>query len=325
MNNVTSIESQKFESTDLRISKVPFYKHEDAELILKKAKMVSLQLGIVDEVLYRDHSTMTNYLYVDASMERMVNTLVTYDAFYFLDDFFGEDTVGEETVDLKTILKLWEGENIAFHHENQKASNLYQAISYIGKVVRDDSSEAFFSKYTKSIKNHLFYVLGDIPFKTVEEYIEIRLHTSGMLPVLDLMEYANDNYVTNDLESKLPLLGSMKNRCALIGGLSNDLFSYAKEKHSSYNLINAFLLTKEANSYEEAVVKSIDIVNELHFKFEEEMLQMKRYAQQLDSTNQSIILKYLKGLEVVISACYHWQLETRRYKHPENIFEDMRK
>ncbi len=325
MNNVISIESQKFESTDLRISKVPFYKHEDAELILKKAKTISLQLGIVDEVLYSDHSTMTNYLYVDGSMERMVNTLVTYDAFYFLDDFFGEDTVGEETVDLKTILKLWEGENIAFHHENQKASNLYQAISYIGKVVRDDSSEAFFSKYTKSIKKHLFYVLGDIPFKTVEEYIEIRLHTSGMLPVLDLMEYANDNYVTNDLEVKLPLLGSIKNTCALIGGLSNDLFSYAKEKHSSYNLINAFLLTKEANSYEEAVVKSIDIVNELHFKFEEEMSQMKRYAQQFDSTNQSIILKYLKGLEVVISACYHWQLETRRYKHPENIFEDMRK
>lgn len=324
MSNVIFIEKQKFESTNLHISKTPFFMHEDAEVILNKAKEISMRLGIVDEELYRNHSTMTNYLYVDGTIERMVNTLVTYDAFYFLDDFFGEDTVEEETVDLKRILKLWEGEHVEASNEDQKVSSLYQSIAYIGKVVRNDSSEVFFTKYTKSIKDHLYYVLGEIPFKTVAEYIEIRLHTSGMLPVLDLMEYVNDNYVTNDLEGKLPLLQSLKITCALIGGLSNDLFSYAKEKHSKYNLINAFLQTKEASTYEEAVMKAIEIVNELYFRFEREMIQAQRKVEEFDSKNQSVILKHLKGLKVVVSACYHWQLETRRYRHSENVFEDLR-
>ena len=52
-------------------------------------------------------------------------------------------------------------------------------------------------------------------------------------------------------------------QCALIAVLSNDVFSYAKEKHSDYNLINAFLITGEAANYKEAVMKSIKIVNDV--------------------------------------------------------------
>jgi hypothetical protein len=324
MNSTLSINDIAFLSTDLHISKTPFYKHKEAELILEKAKTTSGLLGIVDETLYRDHTTMTNYLYVNGSIQKMVNVLVTYDTLYFLDDFFGEDTVKEDVADLKTILALWEGKTIEITVKNDKLKKLYQAIKYIGEVIREDSSIHFFKKYTASVKEHLYYALESPSYKTVNEYIKIRLYTSGMMPVIDLIEYVNDNYIPERIESKLPLLQKLKQTCALIGGLSNDLFSYAKEKHSDFNLINAFLLTKEANTYEEAVSKSIILVNKLSEDFEQDLKHIRNEIQALDYMDKSIIENHLKGLEVIVSACYHWQFETKRYRHSEAVFEDIK-
>lgn len=324
MSNTLSITKTTFLSTDLSIAKKDSFKHKAATLILEKAKEISLQLGIVDETLYRDHTTMTNYLYVNGAIQKMVNVLVTYDALYFLDDFFGEDTVKGEVANLETILALWEGEKVETICKNDKLEKLYQAIIYISKTIRENSPSRFFTKYTKSVKEHLYYALKAPVYKTVNDYIKIRLYTSGMIPVIDLMEYVNDNYVLEHIKKEVPLLEPLEQTCALIGGLANDLFSYAKEKHSNYNLINAYLTTGEANTLEEAILKSINLVNKLSEEFESNMLQIKKEIQFLNPANKSIIEKHLQGLDVVVSASYHWQINTKRYKHSEAIFEDLK-
>ncbi|MEX6625487.1 terpene synthase family protein [Tenacibaculum salmonis] len=313
-----------FSSTSLSISKTKLEIHKDAKLILKEAKAISKKLGVIDDDLYKHHTTMTNHLYIDTPIHKMINAVVTYDVLYFIDDFFGEDTASGVQPDFKKILDIWTGKELYLNSENSKISNLYNAIFYISDAVKKDSPSYFFDKYTESITEHLSYSLKSVPFTTVDEYIYIRLYTGGMFPVIDLIEYMHSIYLSPEIINKVPSIKKMREQCALIGALSNDLFSYAKEKHSDYNLINAYLISNEADNYNDAVNKSIIKVNTIHTEYEATLLQTMKEATFLSSVNNNIVLKYIDALNVIISSSYHWQKNTKRYIHPENVFEDMK-
>ncbi len=313
----------KFTSNCLTISKTKLKTHKDASLILKKAKSISKELGVIDDDLYKHHTTMTNYLYVDAPINKMVNAVVTYDVLYFLDDFFGEDTNKGLLVDLKKVLAIWAG-NTQYSDSNTKIDNLYKSIFYISNSIKKDSPSYFFNKYTQSITEHLSYSLKSIPYTTVDEYIAIRLYTGGMFPVIDLIEYIHSIYISPEILNKVSLIKKLREQCALIGALSNDLFSYAKEKHSNYNLINAYLLSNEADNYNDAVNKSIIKVNTIHSEFQLTLERIVQKSTELNPTHRAIVLKYIDAINVIVSSSYHWQKSTKRYLHSENIFEDMK-
>lgn len=314
----------KFTSNDLTISNTKIKIHKDASFILKEAKSISKRLGVIDDKLYKHHTTMTNYLYVNAPIDKMINAVVTYDVLYFIDDFFGEDTNNGVQPDFKKIIDIWTGDKLDSYNTNSKVDNLYKSIFYISNTIKKDSPSYFFNKYTRSITKHLSYSLKTIPYATVNEYIAIRLHTGGMFPVIDLIEYMYSIYISPEITSKIPSINKLREQCALIGALSNDLFSYAKEKHSNYNLINAYLISKEADNYYDAINKSIIKVNSIHSEFKSTLLQTSKESIKLTPLNKSIVSKYIAALNVIISSSYHWQKNTKRYKHPENVFEDMK-
>lgn len=311
-----------FDSSLLTISNTELYIHKDANVISKKAKKISNQLGIIDEKLYSGHSTMTNYLYIDSPIDKMINVLVTYDVFYFLDDFFGEDTNTGELPEVSKILDIWKGERM-HNSKNKNINKLYISINYISKSLRKDSPEGFFNQYTSSVIEHLSASLIKKKYKTVNEYISIRLITGGMYPVMDLIEYVHSIYLSEELiNNKNIYIKELCRQCALIGVLSNDIFSYAKEKHSDYNLINAYLVSKEASNYNQAVIKAIDKVNEIHSDFKLTLRKVKTEALALN--DKLVVKKYLNALKVIVASSYHWQKSTNRYNHPENVFEDMK-
>jgi hypothetical protein len=313
-----------FHSRNLTISNTKVYIHEEANVILEKARVVSANLGIIEEELYKGHSTMTNYLYINSPVPKMVNLLVTYDVFYFLDDFFGEDTNTGQLPDFTKILEVWK-EGKVYNSSNTKIDKLYKSINYISKRIKEDSPDFFFEKYTNSVVEHLYYSLNAPKYTTVDEYISMRLITGGMYPVIDLIEYIHSIYLNKEIIDNKELgIEKLRKQCALIGALSNDIFSYAKEKHSDYNLINAFLITGEAFSYEEAVMKSIKIVNDVHTDFTLTIKKARQEARSLKSNERLIVEKYFDALDVVIASCYHWQKKTNRYYHAENVFEDMK-
>ncbi|WP_237275677.1 terpene synthase family protein [Tenacibaculum ovolyticum] len=314
----------KFTSTCLTISNTELKKHKEATTILKEAKSISKKMGIIDDDLYKHHTTMTNYLYINAPIEKMINAVVTYDVLYFIDDFFGEDTSDGIQADFKMIFDIWTGKTQYKCSSNSKIDRLYKSISYISDIIKKDSPSYFFNKYTQSIAEHLSYSLKAIPYTTVDEYIAIRLYTGGMFPVIDLIEYIHSIYISPEIINKVPSIIKLREQCALIGALSNDLFSYAKEKHSNYNLINAYLISNEAENYYDAVNKSIIKVNEIHTEFETTLQQTSQECILLAPLHQSIVLKYIDALNVIISASYHWQKSTKRYEHSENVFEDMK-
>lgn len=311
-----------FNSTLLTISNTELYHHKKADIISKKAKIISKELEIIDDKLYSGHSTMTNYIYIDGPIDKMVNVLVTYDVFYFLDDFFGEDTCTGELPKMNEILDIWKGEKMHYS-KNKEINKLYLGIYYISKTIRKDSPETFFNKYTNSVIEHLSASLINKKYKTVDEYISIRLISGGMYPLIILIEYIHSIYLSEELINNENIyIKELCKQCALIGVLSNDIFSYAKEKHSDYNLINAYLISKEASDYNEAIVKAINKVNEIHSDFKLTLNKVKTEA--LTFQDKLIVEKFIKALEVIVAASYHWQKSTHRYYHSENVFDDMR-
>ncbi len=312
-----------FNSSNLTISNTEVYIHKEANIILQKARIISQKLGIIEEALYNGHSTMTNYLYVNSPIHKMVNVLVTYDVFYFLDDFFGEDTNTGQLPSLNKILEIWKGGKV-YHSNDPQINNLYAAINYISKKIKEDSPDDFFEKYTNSVLEHLHFSLTKKKYNTVNEYVSIRLMTGGMYPVLYLIEYVHSAYLSDKIINNKGLhITALQKQCALIGALSNDIFSYAKEKHSDYNLINAYLKTGEASNYKQAVVKSIKRVNDIHSDFQLTLKSAKQQLKSLELNDQLIVKKYLDGLNVIVASSYHWQKHTNRYHHAENVFEDL--
>jgi hypothetical protein len=311
-------------SSSLYISNTLKCIHNDAVEILEKARIVSAKLGVIDPELHGGHTTMTNYLYIKAPVDRMINALVLYDILYYFDDTFGEDTLEGAMVNLEIVVAVWEGKEINYPNERPNLTNFLKALRYISNCFRADSNPMFFKKHTVEMKKHLWFATNSPSFNTVDEYLEIRLYTAGMLPAIDLMEYLNGCYISHHLLEKVPALKQVRYTCAMIGGLSNDLFSYAKEKHSDFNLVNAYLKTKEAATFEDAVIKSIALVNNLYEEYLAAVAQAYISSAILEEEDTSIISTYLDGMDVIISACYHWQKSTKRYEHPENVFVDMR-
>lgn len=314
----------KFKSTSLTISNTKFKIHKDATHILKEAKSISKKLGVIDNNLHRHHTTMTNYLYINTPINKMINAVVTYDVLYFIDDFFGEDTSSGLQLNFKKILNIWSGNTEFASSSNTKVNDLYKSISYISSSIKKDSPSYFFKKYTQSITEHLAYSLNTTPYTTVDEYIATRLYTGGMYPVIDLIEYMHSIYLSKDILNKTPSIIKLRKQCALIGALSNDIFSYAKEKHSNYNLINAYIISKEAKDYNDAVKKSIMKVNFIYSEYNATLIETSKEIKELIPSQKSIILKYIDALNIIIASSYHWQKNTDRYKHPENVFEDMK-
>lgn len=313
-----------FHSRNLTISNTKVYIHEEANVILEKARVVSANLGIIEEELYKGHSTMTNYLYINSPVPKMVNLLVTYDVFYFLDDFFGEDTNTGQLPDFSKVMEAWK-EGKSHNSSDTKIDKLYTSINYISKKIKEDSPDFFFEKYTNSVIEHLHFSLNTPKYTTVDEYISIRLLTGGMYPVIYLIEYAHSIYLSQEImDNKNLYIDDLQRQCAIIAVLSNDVFSYAKEKHSDYNLINAFLITGEASDYKEAVEKSIQIVNDAHTDFKSTIKKARQHLKNLELNEQLMLEKYIDGLDVIVASSYHWQKITNRYYHAENVFEDMK-
>ena len=182
----------------------------------------------------------------------------------------------------------------------------------------------FFKKYSKGLLAHLKHSLHPTNYQTVEEYIESRIHFGGMYPTIGMIEFVNGVYINELLFIKYPSLQQATEDCVLIGVLSNDLISYHKEKHSQHNLLNAYLKTNTVNNLDEAISLGLNLVNQCFESFTEHSQYTRKQIETAPLTERHIINIYLTGIEQLISASYHWQMSTNRYRSMDNIFEDLK-
>jgi hypothetical protein len=187
---------------------------------------------------------------------------------------------------------------------------------------------------------------------TLEDYLSWRELDSGTYTGMDLIEFAQDNYLPPALFDQTPLRDLRELTGWIWAGL-NDLASFHKElalNRPSSNLVNWFM-TKHALGLAEAVA---EVVSLLHaqvkaFKLlvdhlpayaygattmasmtaagsdagEDEGVAMET-AMAMEVAGGDDLRRYVSGLSDLLWAGWHWQLHTPRYRSPNSLFKELR-
>jgi hypothetical protein len=330
-DNLSKLPISPFNSNQLTISTLEITYHEAIQDILKATSKLTKELGIQLEQVYSAHTSMTAFLYPKSGKYRLVIANVLYDFLYYIDDLFGEDievNVDDERPSLAEMMHIWKlgkiRTDLLESVNSPKIKNIYNALLWIRTKLFQSCEPLFFKKLSKLLFEHLKEQIEPKDFNTVEEYISLRRQFGGMYPVVFLVEYCNNRYLAPDTLGKLPNLQKAIDACADIGGLSNDIFSYPKESHSKFNLVNSYIVTHPEMTLKEAVQNSIDVVNDRHFEFDLAIDQLKTDVEDLSEEEKITVLQFTRGLEDIMSANYHWQFVTQRFRHHNHILEDLK-
>lgn len=297
----------------LYISKLPRNINKNSDFVLEKSNLIIDNINLKIDKLYKGYESMSLYLYPNGDANKLIDSTVFFNILYYFDEIYGEDSMMPESKDklsIEDILGMWSSNNK--YIENP----LSRGIDEIKRIL-NKSNKSFANKILQTLLSHIKHSLKSIRFSTIDEYIVTRLEFSGMYLSIDMMEYVYNFELTDKDISNFPEILQLRTLCARIGALSNDIFSYPKELHSSTNLIKV-LINLEDLDEDAAILKSIDIVNNDFKSFENirKSLFMKE--------NSTHLSKYVNGLLDVVSASYHWQKDTQRYKHPLHFFLDMK-
>jgi len=279
----------------------------------------------------KDYTTMSAYLFPTASVQRLV-TLGTYNNFlFFIDDQFDrhakEEINHEEEIYMRKVFDNCA--NILLNGHIPSGSHiLYDTCIDLRKQFLSHTSELWLQRLVTSNLAHLkasTHTIEDIinsNADVVQGYINLRLLDAGMHPTIDGLEFARDIMLSDEIINS-EYLRDMREIVSKIGALSNDLFSYTKEivhTESRFNLV-CVLEDYGGYSFEHAVMKSIEIVNESIDQFYAKTQQIPKWDDK--QINKDVAI-YVEGLRDIVIACWHWQISTNRYRSEYSPFPELR-
>jgi hypothetical protein len=320
-----------FTSQELTISKLKLKHHPAMDSILSSTARLSKELNLQIDESYAAHTSMTSFLYPKSGKYKVVIVNILYDLLYYIDDLFGEDIEGasqEDKPSLPELMYIWQTGKISpvYYNEltSEKVKTVCTAMQWVRNKLFQSCEPAFFKKLSWLLFEHLRDQLKPDAYESVDEYIILRRNFSGMYVAIYLIEYCNGRYLSNEMLEKVPSLQKAIDLCADIGGLSNDIFSYPKETHSKFNLVNSFEVLNQTKTLDEAIQKAIDLVNTCHADFKIAIKQVHSEISGLAVEEKATILQFSDGLKSILAATYHWQLVTERYRHENHILEDLK-
>jgi hypothetical protein len=143
---------------------------------------------------------------------------------------------------------------------------------------------------------------------TIERYQAVRLESVGVYPVLDLVEAAYGITLSPRLVDD-PLLDDVRRLAASAIAMSNDVFSYEKERRAgdAHNLV--YLLTVHAGKcLDDAFASVVAAHNDL-------VARLDGVAAPLERSSPALRL-YVKGCRRWMKGAHDWQRGSRRYACP---------
>jgi hypothetical protein len=312
--------------TDVKLTRSPYYVQAD-DLVEKIADRWSIKLPG-----FKNYNTMSAFMFPDASLERLVTIGCLNDLLFYIDDVYGNDTyypdrfeepeLADRNAIIETCIAAFRGDRSVRH-----SNRLAHAFAEIRERCVGLADPEWLERFSESLEEHLIWTVkaGDLtpdgaPMD-VDTYISVREQVSGMYPTVDLIEFALGiclpDYVLND-----PTFQALKRDCAWIACLSNDLFSYHKEvvvERTNFNLVQV-MMHQYQWPFEEAVGEAIQIINDATEHFYETDFTCDDW----DATTCAMVAQYINGLRNQISATWHWQMSTNRYRSPDSPFPELR-
>lgn len=311
--------------------------HPQSETIIKIAQQFCEEHGIWIEQA-KHYITCELFLYPDAEFDRLVSMVENNAIDYYLNDIIGRDLFGQlnadEQSEARELMKRMSNvDGNLLLPEN--ATSVEKANIEILKFMKSTSPLPWFEKFLQLYCYHIDVTHRDgnsdaqgyIP--SIEEYIELRCHTSGMHHIVMLIEYASGNFLNMEWCAALGIDGYLQRinfLTAAFGCLSNDLFSFEKEvidNSTDANLLMIVALKDPGYTLPEVIAKSAKIVQEMLVELLDLIEKVKNQLQDaagMDESQADTLTTYLKGIEKCIQASWLWQVYTKRYKRPASIF-----
>ena len=292
-----------------------------------RAEKICKEAGI--QLPHFDSYNMTSaFFYPDAPLERLVAVIIIMNFLFYIDDVYERHVLREidEKRHLREILEncvqiMSSGDKPHDTHE------LYDTSLAIHQIVAPLTNKKWLQRFTTSMQEHLnssTYTLGEDFISQNDDaigaYITFRELDSAIFPAMYLIEFANDFYLPDRINSH-PYILNMEKFNANVFGLMNDIFSYQKEViqyNSRFNLV-ALLEDYRGLSFSESVHEAVKIVNQNTEFFLEQEQQVPDFG---NKEYQDMTIRYIKGLRDQINAAWYWQITTDRYRsvnspHPE--------
>jgi Terpene synthase family 2, C-terminal metal binding len=280
------------------------------------------------------------YLYPSASLERLVPIGKNFAVDYYLNNTMGRDKFGHLTPDQQQVAERIKRRIATIGEDICLCPNAYpveQANAEMLADIRKASPTDWFTEFLRQWKYHIDIThtdrnaaaLGYLP--GIDEYIDSRCHISGMHHAIQLMEFANGQFLdwsrltaaglTNPLQRLRWLVAS-------IGGLMNDLFSFENEfidNGSDSNLVTVIVLNEPALSLSEAIVRAATIVRNFIIEFLTLAGEVRSRGMGLPDTGPTLAItleSHLHSLEQCVQASWVWQVHTMRYKRAASIWHE---
>ncbi|MBO9728725.1 MAG: hypothetical protein J7623_08815 [Chitinophaga sp.] len=313
------------------------YPHPQSDEIIRIAQAFCEEHNIWCENA-RHYITCELYLYPDAQFDRMLAMVENNAIDYYLNDVAGRDLFGHlkatEQQDARNLMKRMASVD---HHLSlpENATPVEKANIYILKFMKETSPAAWFEEFLQLYCYHIDVThkdgnsdaLGHIP--TVEEYIGLRCHTSGMHHIVLLIEYADGNFLNKEWCAAAGIdvyLQRVNFLTAAFGCLSNDLFSFEKEvidNSTDANLLMAIALNHPDYSFPEVINSAAKIVQDVLVELLDLMDKINvqlSLAPAADADKIARLHQHLKGIDKCVQASWLWQVYTKRYKRPASIW-----
>lgn len=286
----------------------------------------------------RHYVTSALFLFPDADYRRataLVKNLAT--------DYYLNDTMGREIYKyLSKEQQLGAKELIArITSLDEELTTIPAALGIelanveMLKEIRDISPLPWFMEFLKLYLYHIEVThkdcsaaaLGYMP--TVEEYISMRNHTSGMPHIISLAEYSDNRFLDWNWLADMKLdahLRRIHRTVALFGCLTNDLFSFEKEvidRNADPNLVMAVAMNNPEMSFEEIIRFAAGIVKNVLTDFLSLTERIYERIRNLPTSEESATLRIHMGtMEKIVQASWMWQVYTKRYKREQSIWAE---
>ncbi len=304
-------------------------KNPHASKVEQEAERHCQSLGIHLNNL-KDYNTMSAYLFPEASCERLLAITVFNNVLFYIDDQL--DRNDSQTPDYEYRQQLFS--RLIHTFLTGEVGDSRNVLEVATKSVRDLilplASKQWLMRLIANTKKHLDATTYDSGVRLakngnelLEYFVQIREHDSGMVPTIDLIEFANDFYLP-DFVHQHPVILQAERATTSAAALMNDIFSYHREvvlQKSDFNLVAVMSRAYKSN-FEEALDASIRFINQ---KIEDFLALEAKLPQYGDDVLDANICAYYYGLRDQINAAWHWQLYgTNRYRSPESPFEELR-
>ncbi|RDI44883.1 terpene synthase family protein [Nocardia mexicana] len=277
------------------------------------------------------YNSMTPYLHPNTVTAERMTIIGTFNAILFwLNDRVGREKFAhlsaieqEEAHELVDRLCRLLGTQFA----TDDLTPVEAATAELLTTLRKHAGPVWFERFQTATADHLRPAIRDQNARardallSVEDYIDLRVHVSGMYPAIALCEFARDDYLPWDRLDGAGLghdLRQLRRLTAELGALMNDMFSFEKEcigDRSDFNLIPICLLDTPGSGLVGAVNRAAQIVRDRLTRFHRTRSALTSHCAALgDAGLAESVAAHADDLDRCLQATWVWQCTTRRYK-----------